>query len=52
MLKYDFGDEEVGYTETIPEMIEKALKFASEIKDEDLEYHKEDAEYNGRYPTS
>ena len=49
-VKDDFGNEEDGYTETIPEMIEKALKFAYWIKDEELEYHKEDAEYNGRYP--
>ena len=37
-------------TGTFAEIHAKILKFLSEIKDEELEYHKEDAEYNGRYP--
>ena len=46
----DYEYEDI--TEKIPEIVAKQLKFGSDIKDEDLEYHNEDPEYDGRYPNS
>ena len=43
-------DEEGNITETIPEMVAKFLKFASEAKD--LEYHEKEQEHDRRCPTS
>ena len=42
-------DIEGKISETMPEMIVKFLKFASEYKD--LEFHEENPEYDGRCPT-